>query len=81
MTFVNPEVVPNLIAEFVREKEHEDAEMVAQELRTQGASSCMHPFIDEQLEVTQVTGDSGSTLTQVINDSVGSVQPADDTAP
>ena len=38
LTFVNPKVIHDLIAEFVRENEQEDAEMAAQELRTRGAS-------------------------------------------
>ena len=47
LTFVNPEVVLNLIAEFTIEKEQEDAEMVTQELRTRGASGSEQPFADE----------------------------------
>ena len=55
--------------------------MDAQELRTRDALGSKQPFADEQLEVTQVAGDSGSNPAQVINDSVGSVRSADDTAP
>ena len=77
LTFVNPKVVPDLITEFTREKAQEDAEMVAQELRTRCASGSEQPFTDEQLKVA---GDNRLTLAQVINDSVGSIRPADDTA-
>ena len=70
MTFVNPDVVPDLIAEFAKEKEQEEAEIVAQERRTRGALSNERPLTDELLDTTQVTGDD-----------VGSVRPGDDVAP
>ena len=70
LTFVNPKVLPDLIAEFAREKEQEEAEMTAQEQRMQGASSSKQPLINEQLDTTQVTGNN-----------VGSVRLDDDTAP
>ena len=38
LMFVKPEVVPDLIVDFTRD-EQEDAKMIAQMLRTQGASS------------------------------------------
>ena len=47
MTFVNHEVVPDLIAESTKEKEYEGAKMAAQELRTQGASGSEQLFADE----------------------------------
>ena len=70
MTFVNPDVVPNSIAKFVKEIEHEEAEITAHEWRTRGASSSEQPPTDEQLDTTQVAGDD-----------VGPVRPGDDVAP
>ena len=37
LTFVNPKVVLDLIAEFARENEQEEAKKVAQDRRTRGA--------------------------------------------
>ena len=70
LTFVNPNVVPDLIAEFAREREQEEAEIAALEQGTRGASSSVQPPTDEQLD-----------LTQVADDSVEPIQPDDDVAP
>ena len=52
LTFVNPDVVPDLIVEFAKENKLEEVEMVAQEQRTRGDSS------NEQPDTTQVAGDN-----------------------